>query len=110
MDERDEFDSPVLHKKDRRSGIERRWIKAPYKGKERRSGNNRRTGADLKNPLLPLAKTPFNATEVEKLLVAATLQLEAVTRLLLKSGVIDREELEAILADIRQEYEAADDG
>lgn len=105
MAEQDDLGFPAFQKKDRRSGIDRRWIKAPYDGKERRSGRNRRQETNLKNPLLPLAPSPFESDELEKLLVSATLQLEAITRLLLKNGLIDQEELQQVLNDIREEYQ-----
>lgn len=106
MTDKDRFGPHDAPPKDRRSGIDRRWIKGGYTGEERRSGKNRRSTAKEKNPLLPVAPSPINSADLEKLLVTATLQLEAITRLLLKNGHIDREEFQQVLSDIRREYES----
>lgn len=106
MVERDDPGSPVIPKSERRSGIERRWIKDGYTGEERRSGKNRRSEVSAKKPLLPVAPSPIGSADLEKLLVSATLQLEAITRLLLKSGLIDHEEFQQVLSDIREEYQS----
>ena len=104
MTERDNLGSKPIHKKDRRSGIDRRWIKGPYQGEERRSGQNRRQDRPLEDPLLPLSPSPIASDDLEKLLVSATLQLEAITRLLLKNDLVDHDELQQVLNDIRAEY------
>lgn len=106
MTEQDDFGFTSGPKKERRSGIDRRWIKAGYQGQERRSGINRREDTALRNPLLPLAPSPIDAEGLEKLLVSATLQLEAITRLLLQNGLIDPEEFEQVLSDMRDEYQS----
>jgi hypothetical protein len=109
MTERDDSGRQVSARKDRRSGIDRRWIKAPYDGQERRSGENRRRETSPKNPLLPIARSPINAKELEKLLVSTTLQLEAVTRILINRGLIDSEELRQVLSGIRHAYQSQND-
>ena len=109
MTDRDDADRQIYPRKDRRSGIDRRWIKAPYDGEERRSGENRRKDAGPKSPLLPIARSPFDADELEKLLVSTTLQLEAVTRILLQRGLIDPEELQQVLSGIHQSYQSQND-
>lgn len=96
--------SHPIQPKDRRSGIDRRWIKSPYKGEERRSGQIRRQDTTLKDPLLPVASSPIASEDLEKLLVSATLQLEAITRLLLQNDLIDHDELQQVLTEIRNEY------
>lgn len=107
MADKDDPSPKTIPRKDRRSGIDRRWIKAPYKGRERRSGVNRRQETGLKNQLLPIAHSPFDQNELEQLLVSTTLQLEAITRLLLKNGLVDDEELQKVLADIHNDYRSA---
>ena len=92
--------------KDRRSGIDRRWIKSPYQGEERRSGKNRRQGNVFEDQLLPVAPSPINSEDLERLLVSATLQLEAITRLLLQNGLVDQDEFQRVLDEIRAEYQS----
>ncbi len=105
MSAKDTFDADGPPKKDRRSGLDRRWIKAPYKGQDRRSGRSRRRQSDPpKHPFLPLSPPPGDSAGLEKLLVSASLQLEAVTRLLLKNGLISQEDLHRVIAEVQAEY------
>jgi len=82
---------------DRRSRLDRRWIKSRYQGEERRSGNERRSEIELRglNRNLPVPENSDSKKLVglERLLVSNTVQLEAVTRLLLEKGILDEEEL-----------------
>jgi hypothetical protein len=93
---------------DRRSRLDRRWIKSTYQGKERRSGKDRRSEVALTDldRDLPLAEHPDSKKMIglEKLLVTNTIQLEAVTRLLLAKGIIKEDELLAMMKTVQAEY------
>ena len=94
---------------DRRSRLDRRWIKSRYQGEERRSGKDRRSEIELRS--LPRALPVPEDSEskkligLERLLVSNTIQLEAVTRLLLKKGFLDEEELLAMMKTVQAEYQ-----
>lgn len=95
---------------DRRSRIDRRWIKSHYQGEERRSGKDRRTeieykGQDNKGLAIPEDSESKELVGFEKLLVSYTIQLEAVTRLLLEKGILDKNELLAKMKMVRTEYQ-----
>ena len=94
---------------DRRSRLDRRWIKSHYQGEERRSGKDRRSEIEFKelNRGLPVPEDSESKKLVglEKLLVSNTIQLEAVTRLLLEKGILDEEELLAMMKTIRAQYQ-----
>jgi hypothetical protein len=94
---------------DRRSSLDRRWIKGRYQGEERRSGKDRRSEIELKdlNRELPV---PENAGSkkmegLEKLLVSNTIQLEAVTRLLLDKHILQEDELLEMMRTVQAEYQ-----
>jgi len=94
---------------DRRSSFDRRWIKTRYKGEEKRSGRDRRSEIEHKdlNRDLPVSSS-VNAKKMEgleKLLVSNTIQLEAVTRLLLEKGILDENELVAMMKTVQAEYQ-----
>lgn len=97
-------------KSERRSRLDRRWIKARYPGEDRRSGKDRRSEIDLQhlNRNLPVAEeSPTNKlVGLERLLVSNTIQLEAVTRLLLEKGIIEETELLAMMKTVQSEYQA----
>ncbi|MCP4626482.1 MAG: hypothetical protein GY850_23680 [bacterium] len=95
---------------DRRSHIDRRWIKSHYQGEERRSGKDRRKeieykGQDNKGLAIPENSESKELVGFEKLLVSYTIQLEAVTRLLLEKGILDKNELLATMKMVRTEYQ-----
>ena len=94
---------------DRRSRLDRRWIKAHYQGEDRRSGNDRRSEIELRslNRKLPVPEDSETKKLVglERLLVSNTIQLEAVTRLLLEKGILDEEELLAMMKTVQAEYQ-----
>ena len=117
--------SPIYRRnKDRRSAFNRRWIKSKYKGRERRTGKDRReelpiedlSTKDLSNKDLPTKDLPakdlpvpenFDSrkkTGLEKLLVSNTIQLEALTRILLDKGHVKEEELMEMMNKIQAEY------
>jgi hypothetical protein len=88
---------------ERRSGLNRRWIKAPYGGVERRRGRDRR---DEDPPAREDALSPVERTEaLEKLLLSTTVHLEALARLLVAKGIMTRAELMDMLKTIRDEYQ-----
>jgi hypothetical protein len=94
---------------DRRSRLDRRWIKSPYPGEERRSGTDRRSKIELPglNPNLPVAEdaAPYKMKGLERLLVSNTIQLEAVTRLLLQKDILDENELLEMMKTVQAEYQ-----
>jgi hypothetical protein len=88
---------------ERRSGLNRRWIKAPYNGLERRSGRDRR---DEDASAREDALSPVERTEaLEKLLLTTTVRLEALARLLVAKGIMTRAELTDMLKTIHDEYQ-----
>ena len=89
---------------DRRSGFNRRWIKSDYSGLERRSGKDRREGLQVKDLLVSEDLDTKKMAGFEKLLVSTTIQLEAITRLLLQKNIIKEEELLEIMNQIQSEY------
>ena len=101
----------VRHRRqsDRRSRLDRRWIKSQYHGEERRSGTERRSEIELRglnrNLPVPEDSTPKKIVGLERLLVSNTVQLEALTRLLLEKGILDEEELLAMMKTIRAQYQ-----
>jgi hypothetical protein len=101
----------VRHRRqsDRRSRLDRRWIKSHYQGEERRSGTERRSEIELRglNRNLPVPQDSESKKNVglERLLVSNTVQLEAVTRLLLEKGILDEDELLAMMKTVQAEYQ-----
>ena len=102
--------SPKIHVDskhlDRRSGFNRRWIKADYSGQERRSGKDRREGLQVKDLLVSEDLDTKKMVGFEKLIVSTTIQLEAITRLLLQKGMIKEEELLEMMNQIQSEYQS----
>ncbi|MBW2491514.1 MAG: hypothetical protein JRE65_10245 [Deltaproteobacteria bacterium] len=100
--------SPKIHVDskhlDRRSGFNRRWIKSDYSGQERRSGKDRREGLQVKDLLVSEDFDTKKMVGFEKLLVSTTIQLEAITRLLLQKRIIKEEELLEMMNQIQSEY------
>ncbi len=89
---------------ERRSGFNRRWIKSDYSGQERRSGKDRREGLKVKDLLVSEDLDSKKMAGYEKLLVSTTIQLEAITRLLLQKGMIEEDELLDMMKQIQSEY------
>jgi hypothetical protein len=88
---------------ERRSGLNRRWIKAPYGGVETPRGRDRR---DEGPPTRKDALSPAERTEaLEKLLLSTTVHLEALARLLVAKGILTRAELMDMLKTIHDEYQ-----
>ena len=97
--------TPVdLKHPDRRSGFNRRWIKSGYSGQERRGVQDRREGLPVKNLLVSEDLDTKKVVGFEKLLVSTTIQLEAITRLLLRKGILKEEEVLETMNQIQSEY------
>jgi len=92
---------------ERRSGLNRRWIKAPYDGVERRSGGDRRGVAPSPAPLGTDASVAERTQALEKRLLATTVRLEALARLLVDKGVLSHEELAEMLHSMHAEYQSS---
>ena len=101
--------SPIYNRnRDRRSGVNRRWIKSYYSGEERRSGEDRRDGPSMKN--LPVVED-LDVKKIvgfEKLLVSNTIQLDAVTRILIEKGIVKEQELLEMMKKVQAEYRNKD--
>ncbi|MBT8352650.1 MAG: hypothetical protein KJO26_15635 [Deltaproteobacteria bacterium] len=98
--------SPIYSRnQDRRSAFNRRWIKSDYKGKERRSGKDRREELPSKDLSVPEDSDFKKRTGLEKLLVSNSIRLEALTRLLLEKGYVGEEELVDMMNKIQVEYQ-----
>ncbi len=89
---------------ERRSGFNRRWIKSDYNGQERRRVKDRREGLPFRDLLVSKGLDPKKVLGFEKLLVSTTIQLEAITRLLLQKGMIEEDELLDMMKQIQSEY------
>jgi hypothetical protein len=90
--------------RERRSGMNRRWIKTPYHGVERRSGRDRRG----ESPSLEAARSSESVAErtesLEKLIFSTTVRLEALARLLVEKGLLSHQELSDMLQTMQAEY------
>ena len=89
---------------ERRSGFNRRWIKSDYSGQERRRVKDRRDGLPVRDLLVSEDLDTKKMAGYEKLLISTTIQLEAITRLLLRKGIIKEEELLEIMNQVQSEY------
>ena len=99
--------SPIYSRnQDRRSTLNRRWIKSDYSGRERRSGEDRREDLPTKDLPVPEEFESKKRTGLEKLLVSNSIQLEALTRILLDKGYITEEELMKMMNKIQVEYQS----
>jgi hypothetical protein len=90
--------------RDRRSGFNRRWIKSDYSGQDRRAVKDRRERLPVRDLLVTEDLGTKKMLGFEKLLVSTTIQLEAITRLLLHKGIIKEEELREMMKRIQSEY------
>lgn len=88
---------------ERRSGLNRRWIKGPYNGVDRRSGKDRRSEPPLRPPLEAGGGTEEPGREVESYLLATAVRLEALVRVLQRRDLLSVEELETEVAAIQEE-------
>ena len=101
------FISDEKDKKDdeRRSGLNRRWIKAPYEGVERRSGTDRRNELSQGEPSSTVPASDNKMETLEKIVLSTTLRVEALARLLVVKGVLSPEELADMLRNMQAEYQ-----
>jgi hypothetical protein len=90
---------------ERRSGLNRRWIKAPYDGVDRRSRDDRRGDAPPGGPVAATDSDPEREESLETLLVSTTVRLEALARLLIQKGVLSHQELAEALRAMQQEHQ-----
>ena len=104
--------SPIYSRnQDRRSAFNRRWIKSDYGGEERRSGKDRREkprteGLPTTDDLPVVENHESNKkTGLERLLVTNTVQLEALTRILLAKGYVSEDELMEMMNKVQAEYQ-----
>jgi hypothetical protein len=89
----------------RRSGLDRRWIIAPHDGEERRSGKDRRTEADSGGVLMTENMDANQMTTFKDLLLANSLQVDAVAQLLIEKGIFTKDEFFDMLKRVQIEYE-----
>lgn len=99
------FTSDRKTEDERRSGLNRRWIKAPYDGVERRRGCDRRSELPLEPTPEPAGSDAERTESLEKLLFSTTVRLEALARLLVEKGVLSHEELADMLNTMQAEYQ-----
>jgi len=85
----------------RRSGLDRRWIIAPHDGPERRSGKDRRTELE-KGEMIVVDQ---EIATIQDLLMANSMQLDAIAQLLIEKGLFSKEELFDMLKRIQKEYQ-----
>jgi len=90
---------------ERRSGLNRRWIKTPYDGPERRTGKDRRGVSPAPEPLKPGDSVAERTESLEKLLLSTTVRLEALARLLVAKGLLSHAELSEMLQTLQAEYQ-----
>jgi hypothetical protein len=89
---------------ERRSGLNRRWIKAPYEGEERRRGKDRRSPLPEEKTSEPTATAAERTEPLENLIISTTVRLEALARLLVEKGILSHEELADMLKAMQAEY------
>lgn len=89
----------------RRSGLDRRWIIAPHDGEERRSGKDRRAESDPGGELMAENLDSNEMSTFKDLLLANSLQIDAVAQLLIEKGVFSKDEFFDMLKRIQSEYE-----
>jgi hypothetical protein len=91
--------------RNRRSGLDRRWIIAPHEGPERRSGKDRRTALEEGEVIVADQNGSNEITTIQDLLMANSMQLDAIAQLLIEKGVFSKEDLFNMLKRIQKEYQ-----
>ncbi len=91
--------------RNRRSGLDRRWIIAPHEGPERRSGKDRRTTLEDGEVILADQSDSNEISTIQDLLMANSMQLDAIAQLLIEKGVFSKEDLFNMLKRIQKEYQ-----
>ena len=89
----------------RRSGLDRRWIIAPHDGPERRSGKDRRTELENGEMIVVDQSDSNEIATIQDLLMANSMQLDAIAQLLIEKGLFSKEELFDMLKRIQKEYQ-----
>jgi hypothetical protein len=89
----------------RRSGLDRRWIIAPHEGPERRSGKDRRNTLEDGEVILADQSDSNEIATIQDLLMANSMQLDAIAQLLIEKGVFSKEDLFNMLKRIQKEYQ-----
>ena len=89
----------------RRSGLDRRWIIAPHDGEERRSGRDRRAELYQGGDLMADDIDSNEMSTFKDLLLANSLQIDAVAQLLIEKGIFSKDEFFDMLKRIQTEYE-----
>ena len=89
----------------RRSGLDRRWIIAPHEGPERRSGKDRRNTLEEGEVILADQSDSNEIATIQDLLMANSMQLDAIAQLLIEKGVFSKEDLFNMLKRIQKEYQ-----
>jgi len=91
--------------RNRRSGLDRRWIIAPHDGPERRSGKDRRSSLEDGEIIVADRQDSNEIATIQDLLMANSMQLDAIAQLLIEKGVFSKEELFDMLKRIQKEYQ-----
>jgi hypothetical protein len=94
-----------IQRKERRSGLNRRWIKTSYSGADRRSGYDRRSEPGPPTVGVAEKSEPLEMLGLEHLLVSGIIQLEAITRLLLEKGIVEEEELYEMIKRVQTAFQ-----
>ncbi len=89
----------------RRSGLDRRWIIAPHDGPERRSGKDRRNELENGEMIVVDESDSNEIATIQDLLMANSMQLDAIAQLLIEKGLFSKEELFDMLKRIQKEYQ-----
>ncbi len=91
--------------KNRRSGLDRRWIIAPHDGPERRSGKDRRQTLENGDLIVTQNGDSSEIATIQDLLMANSMQLDAIAQLLIEKGIFSKEDLFDMLKRIQKEYQ-----
>ena len=105
MDEEKKSDPDAQNYEDRRSGLDRRWIIAPRDGEERRSGKDRRDILDSGDESISGNSDSNEMSTFKDLLLANSLQIDAVAQLLIEKGIFTKDDFFDMLKRIQAEYE-----
>jgi hypothetical protein len=105
MGEQKKTDQNVQQLQNRRSGLDRRWIIAPHEGEERRTGKDRRVMPEAGGELMSDQANSNEMSTFKDLLLANSLQIDAVAQLLIEKGIFTKDEFFDMLKRIQTEYE-----
>jgi hypothetical protein len=105
MSEDKKSDQDSNNNQNRRSGLDRRWIIAPHEGEERRSGIDRRAASEAGGELMAENIDSNEMSTFKDLLLANSLQIDAVAQLLIEKGLFTKDEFFDMLKRIQTEYE-----